>query len=236
MSKRTRSRGAGRNDRGSSRGRTAWLWCVHLATATGLACAFVSWDTVTVVLCLVLVTTVSGVIAASLWSEDGRSAVPRILRAAFSGGLVIPAAVGLIAVLKLAGVLLVLALALTAPPVSAYFHARRDAKGGLPGTEPEPPAPRMHAPTLVGGPTAEPVAELHSLDDEALCLAWRRSFRWLEAASTAAERLLVVEQRQRYLDELDRRSPDGLAAWLAAGARASGNPLPYVADRRRRAG
>jgi hypothetical protein len=78
--------------------------------------------------------------------------------------------------------------------------------------------------------------ELRNLDDEALCLAWRRSFLLLDGARSAAERLAVVEQRQQYLDELHRRSPKGLAAWLASGARASGNPLPYVDDARRRAG
>jgi hypothetical protein len=56
----------------------------------------------------------------------------------------------------------------------------------------------------------------------------------LEGAATAGERLAVVEQRQRYLDELYRRSPDGLAAWFASGARASGDPLPYVDESRRR--
>ena len=77
-------------------------------------------------------------------------------------------------------------------------------------------------------------AELARLDDEALCLEWRRSFFRLEAASTASARLAVVQERQGYLDELHRRSPDGLAAWFASGARASGDPLPYVDETRRR--
>jgi len=245
MSRPTPSHGAGRNQGGSSAGSTIWSWSAHLATAAGLGCALVSWDVTTVVLCVVLLVLVTGVIAASLWSsscggaalwaEDGRRAVPRILRVAFSGGLAAPAAVALIVVLKLAGVLLVLALVATAPPVTSFFRARREARGDVPGTPPGSPAARIPATSLVGGPAAEPVVELESLDDEAVCLAWRRSFRRLEAAVTAAERLAVVEQRQRYLDELDRRSPDGVAAWLAAGARASGNPLPYVADHRRRA-
>ncbi|MEV6272211.1 hypothetical protein AB0L64_33915 [Kribbella sp. NPDC051936] len=235
MSGPTPSHGAGRNQGGSSAGSTIWSWSAHLATAAGLGCALVSWDVTTVVLCVVLLVLVTGVIAASLWAEDGRRAVPRILRVAFSGGLAAPAAVALIVVLKLAGVLLVLALVATAPPVTSFFRARREAKGDVPGTPPGSPAARIPATSLVGGPAAEPVMELESLDDEAVCLAWRRSFRRLEAAVTAAERLAVVEQRQRYLDELDRRSPDGVAAWLAAGARASGNPLPYVADHRRRA-
>jgi hypothetical protein len=88
----------------------------------------------------------------------------------------------------------------------------------------------------LNGRTAELARDLSSLDNDALCLAWRRSFLLLEAAHSAVDRLSIVEQRQKYLDELHRRSPQGLAAWLASGARASGNPLPYVSDRWRRAG
>jgi hypothetical protein len=44
------------------------------------------------------------------------------------------------------------------------------------------------------------------------------------------ENLAVVEQRTRILDELHRRSPEGLAAWWVSGGRASGNPLPYLGE------
>ena len=126
MSRPTPSHGAGRNQGGSSAGSTIWSWSAHLATAAGLGCALVSWDVTTVVLCVVLLVLVTGVIAASLWAEEGRRAVPRILRVAFSGGLAAPAAVALIVVLKLAGVLLVLTLVATAPPVTSFFRARRE--------------------------------------------------------------------------------------------------------------
>ncbi|MET9270645.1 hypothetical protein [Kribbella sp. NPDC003557] len=235
MSEPTRSPGAGRHNRGRSGGSGVWSWSVALATAIGLICAIISWGLSSVVLSVIVLTSVAAVIAASAWAEDGRRAVPRILRAGFGAGLAAPAAVGLIAVLKLAGVLLVLALVVTTPAVSSFLRARRDAKGGTPDARSAPSTGLVPVTSFVGGPAVDPVVELDSLDDEALCLAWRRSFRRLEAAVTMAERLAVVAQRQRYLDELDRRSPDGVAAWLAAGARASGNPLPYVADRRRQA-
>jgi len=47
--------------------------------------------------------------------------------------------------------------------------------------------------------------------------------------------LATVQERQRYLDELERRNAVGLAAWLASGARVASNPLPYfVRDRTNR--
>jgi hypothetical protein len=75
----------------------------------------------------------------------------------------------------------------------------------------------------------DPVApDLRTLDDEALCLIWRRSFLLLRDAKSAADSLSVVEQRQNYLDELHRRSPQGLVAWFNSGGRASGSPLPFL--------
>jgi hypothetical protein len=41
--------------------------------------------------------------------------------------------------------------------------------------------------------------------------------------------LATVEERQRYLDEFERRNSTGLTAWLASGARVASNPLPYLA-------
>jgi hypothetical protein len=146
-----------------------------------------------------------------------------------------PAAVGLIAVAKIAGVLVVVILAVTTPALTSLYQARRKAKGDRPVVRPEPTTPYESVTSLADGSAAAPAPELSSLGDEALCLAWRRSFRLLETATSAAERLTVVKKRQQYLDELQRRSPEGLAAWLASGARASGNPLPYVDDARRRA-
>jgi hypothetical protein len=42
----------------------------------------------------------------------------------------------------------------------------------------------------------------------------------------------AVAVRQRFLDEFERRNSSGLAAWLASGARAAGNPLPYLTESR----
>ncbi|MFG1812220.1 hypothetical protein ACGFIF_00525 [Kribbella sp. NPDC049174] len=75
----------------------------------------------------------------------------------------------------------------------------------------------------------EPVDEAAELSDDALVLAWRASFSALQRATSPAERLRIVDARRAYLDELERRNPSGVAAWLASGARAAGNPTRFVA-------
>lgn len=54
-----------------------------------------------------------------------------------------------------------------------------------------------------------------SADD--LCRAWRRTCTALRQAETWHERLRIAARRQAYLDELERRRPEGFAAWLEAG-------------------
>jgi hypothetical protein len=67
-----------------------------------------------------------------------------------------------------------------------------------------------------------------TLDDEALCRAWRRSYLQLDASGIGSRRLAVVRLRELYLDELSRRHPAEVRQWLASGARAAGNPLPFL--------
>lgn len=232
-----RSSGADRPDPSTSRGKSQVFrsWCVYLATTAGLVCAIASWGLVSVVIGVVVVALATAVVAASTWGGDGQGAVAKIVRVTVGAGLMTPAAVGLIAVFKFAGVLIVLILAATTPALTSIVRARRQAKGGAPLGRPESATPRAAATSPAGNPAAAPARELSSLDDAALCFAWRQSFRRLETAPTAVDLLSIVQQRQQYLDELHRRSPEGLAAWLASGARASGNPFPFVDDARRRA-
>jgi hypothetical protein len=72
--------------------------------------------------------------------------------------------------------------------------------------------------------------QIRELGTQELCQQWRRSFLALEKAGTAAQRMRVVAQRQLFLDEMDRRSPTALAAWLASGARAAGGPERFLND------
>ncbi|NVM99833.1 hypothetical protein [Arthrobacter sp. SDTb3-6] len=69
---------------------------------------------------------------------------------------------------------------------------------------------------------------VRALDDGGLCQAWRGSYRWLEGAHTLALQAYVVALRQAYLDELERRDPDGLEAWLQSRPRPRGGPDKFI--------
>jgi hypothetical protein len=73
-----------------------------------------------------------------------------------------------------------------------------------------------------------PPSELEMFTNEQLCQGWRSSFLALQERSSSTKVFEAVADRQRYLDEFERRNPSGFAAWLASGARAPGNPLPYL--------
>jgi hypothetical protein len=68
------------------------------------------------------------------------------------------------------------------------------------------------------------------LSNADLCRAWQESFDALRKSESPAVRLRIVEARQRYLDELERRDPDGLHAWLESNASPAGNPARFVQD------
>jgi len=57
---------------------------------------------------------------------------------------------------------------------------------------------------------------------------WQTSHAWLHSASTPEEQAGIVQRRQDYLDEMQRRHPDGFAAWLASGSSAEDNPERFL--------
>jgi hypothetical protein len=64
-----------------------------------------------------------------------------------------------------------------------------------------------------------------------LCLAWQASFLALSGlrdGRDSAQRALLVNNRQQYLDELETRDPAGFARWLAAGAGPGSDPSRYL--------
>ncbi|MFI6676836.1 hypothetical protein [Kribbella sp. NPDC050470] len=77
------------------------------------------------------------------------------------------------------------------------------------------------------------VDDVTALTDEELCGAWRRSTSAVAAPRQAAELEELVDARDRYLDELERRSPEAFAEWLNADPEAAVDPAVYYtgADR-----
>jgi hypothetical protein len=154
-------------------------------------------------------------------------------------GLTVTGLVALVAALGVAGLAMVLMLGSTAPVLRSLLRSQLRARW-FPERSPTRPvvstspagAPSViEEPRLAGAPVSLP-ENCDNFDDAQLVMAWRRSFVQLQMAAGEADRLAAVNTRQRCLDELYRRHPRGMAAWLAAGARASGDPTRYIDGQR----
>lgn len=112
------------------------------------------------------------------------------------------------------------AQALTTPPARRRLRAAR----GLPrrgGVTAESAPPIVILPDWPAPPQSSIARDL---SDEALRKAWQRSFWTLRSATGLADVLAAVAVRQCLLDEMERRDPMALRAWLSSGARPSGGP------------
>jgi len=69
--------------------------------------------------------------------------------------------------------------------------------------------------------------DLSTVTDEQLCYRWRVSYLALLDSSPGQMKETVVE-RERYLDEFERRDRARFTAWLASGPLASASPMPYA--------
>jgi hypothetical protein len=208
-----------------------WWCCASFTTAVGLLCALASWGWRLPAGFGASTACVVAACGAPFLIGQGIEAVARLTRIALEAGLVLPATVGLIAVVGVSGLVVALVVAATHPDL--WRLARSQGLRAEPSVSAVKDVPGSSAPAWwdeLPSAQSQPEApdQLRALADDELCLAWRRSFVRLKAARSTAERLLVVEQRQGYLDELQRRSPDAFASWIVAGARAPGNPLPHL--------
>ncbi len=224
-----------------------WVWRVAVACSggVGLLCAFVTWGVwgplATALGLMVPAFTVCVV------AEVSR--IRRSVTIAWQVGLAIVAAAGLLAAFGWSGAAWLGLLLFTSPFVrillfTGRLWAAQDpavawGPSGRPGdadlaeddrrwhAHPDQDTGRVH--TLTVWLTELPDADgLTALDDGAICAAWRRSYLRLEEATPTSRRLEVVRLRQLYLDELSRRHPAELRRWLASGARAAGNPQPFL--------
>jgi hypothetical protein len=174
---------------------------------------------------------VGSILALCLISEYGKSPPPHRLRLVVKGALVGGTTAGAFigfAVLLGAGAFLLAISVLASSPYAVRTYGR------WLGSTPTPTASQLDAlahafayasPEYVAMPQTP---GLPDLTDEQLCQGWRASYMALQQQLSPSQTVATVAQRQGYLDEFDRRNPRGFAAWLAAGARAPGNPLPYL--------
>jgi hypothetical protein len=239
---------------------TLWARCWLLIGAVGVGLAFLAWSPADVATVFVTATLCVGVLLVLATAPDeGQLAVLTWVRlaqrATLAGGAVV-ATGAVIAVLPYLALPL-LGLAAVTSPWSVdrlrTWRRRASAAAGLPGQADSWPRHRgrtetLHAvdplPTtedrgLGSAQWSEPAGcrldvdetVARQLSDRELCLEWRRSFVALQATRSPSHLLRVVTQRQVYLDEMERRSPTALAAWLSSGARAAGGPDRFLDGR-----
>jgi hypothetical protein len=224
--------------------RVFWLLFCGVLGALGAVMAF-TWSLSSVIMLLVLASITGAVVAmVALANPDGPTRSPRDRRrivarstALTAGGTV--SFIGLGTLLGAPTAVLLLAIIVGGSPYAIRYCLRwLSEHGHLTNSSSQPALPdgadRSPGPATAPNSWAEPdqAPKAHiapdALSDEALCVAWRASFSALQRASSPTQRLRVVDERRAYLDEIERRTAHGMAAWLASGPRAAGDPSRFV--------
>ena len=230
----------GEEEKGSNvpRYRDVWVTLTAIIATVGVCVAFLTWGVAGVVGAFIAGAVMGGAMTAALAPENLPRPWRRATVGAAASGVGVIAVAGLVVVLQVVALVVLLALTMSAPPVVRVLQGKLTLKAPKPATAADDqPPPEQPLDDLDGAqwPAPDPATVEQSLpmapedlDDDALCWAWRRSYVVLQRSRSAATRLHVVEVRQAYLDELERRNALGLAAWLASGARAAGNPSRFI--------
>lgn len=158
----------------------------------------------------------------------------RLVVSAAAGGSAAGAFVGLGEVLGV-GVLTLAVLLISASPhvLRAYVRALTSlpvsVATGL-GSWMSPPAPvsPQEAQIPAQRTPIRAAPDVRLVSDQRLRGVWRTSYLVLQTRPCASEVMAIVEERQRYLDDFERRNPEGFEAWLAVGASASNIPVRYL--------
>jgi hypothetical protein len=221
-----------------------WRWTSRLTVTVGMLCAVGRQGWAMPLAEVLTFSFCAGFVAAGILAAEGLAAASKVIRIGLATGVALTAIGGIVTVFGVGGIFWMLALVAISPAVSYCVQHRWFADLDVPG--PVQPHRPLTSPVTSDRPSTVSLSpedrpefavkqtplpkDLSMLDDAALCLAWRRSFLMLEAAPNGPDRIALVVQRQLYLDELQRRCPSGVAAWLASGARASSNPMPFLGD------
>lgn len=205
---------------------SAWSTVCALAGVLGLLVAFERLGLTAAATVYVLSAALVAALAAAIERHGTPTPWHSAVRVGIVGGAISLATFGAVFLLGSAGILVLVAAIVFSPSVLQRlrpFYTRHGGRLRRPGpaAPPHPVAPDLH--------TAE-ASPPESMSDEALCEAWRRSYSVLQRSGSLTTHLLVVEQRQRYLDELERRNPSGLSGWLSSDPHAAGDPAQYIVD------
>src|SRR5690625_3528215 len=200
------------------------IWWV-LAAITWLAGCSAAVETVAVSALVVLAIFVglnaAGFSVAGALVNDAESGRVRL---AVRNGVIAAAAtiavLGLIAGFGGWGLLLCLLFAATSPPVAERFWRWWEQQRLERREQQIPPEERRVS--------DHPRRRCSERTTSELVHAWRASFTSLQRAQTTTAKNEIVDRRQQYLDELERRDPDGIRRWLDSGARAASDPSRFI--------
>jgi hypothetical protein len=196
--------------------RIIWRCAVATLSAAGALIAVILIAPATMIAVFVSAALVCSLATATVFAlrdEKQHGLLRRYARNALLGGAAGIAATGLAEVVGGFAILIVLVVVAASPPAVRWYAAWLG----------------EHRPAHSS--SKYPEAKRHrTLSIEELCTAWTQGCLDLRGA-TPAQALRFVEARQYYLDELERRDPDGLRAWLATAASASGSPRRFISRR-----
>lgn len=213
-----------------SKYRSSWLLAWSTTSLLGVCLALVLWSVGAVVMLFAVAATTAALVAACTHDPvdlpEPEAIGTRLRRVAVRAGALGVGAVAVVALAAVAPPLLLVLLLLagaTSPHCVGLVRTQLDDRKRRLSTL-RPDQARVWSATAVS--TAQ------GLTDHDLCHAWCTSFDVLQSTSDVEARARIVWLRQAYLDELERRDPRGLHAWLTSGARATGNPDRYLSDSR----
>ncbi|MEP6815337.1 MAG: hypothetical protein ABI873_07295 [Marmoricola sp.] len=216
-----------------------WSRCWTVLGAAGFCLSLLLWGPATVLGALVVGTICSGMLLVTRSSRAEPDDPVADLGWARTGTRSLLIAAGVVGVIAATAVAPgpAVALVLIAVVTSPWTRQRLSGRSAADTTSvPVAEARRWAGEELPSEPAWQlPVIQsfARELSNAELCHEWRRSFLALGGARSSLEFMRVVVLRQLYLDEMDRRSPSALNAWLSSGARAAGGPDRYLRDDRR---
>jgi hypothetical protein len=202
-----------------------WRATWSVLGALGVGVAALEWSPTTAAACVLLFTSCAAVAQVLLWGSreaDGRR-TPSWLDLGTSSLWIGAVVTGELAVTEGSaslGLLVLLVAVSSAPPVVRRLGARGAGAPAPVATVVRPEPDRT---------TPRPLdVTLETLTDTELCQLWRGTFWELTRTVVDPDDLLaMVAVRQACLDEMERRNPEAVRAWLDSGARASGGPEKY---------
>lgn len=214
----------------------AWAHASCVLVGSGVGLAVLEWSPLvtgvavaTASGCAALVVVSVSMTREAVDGEGGARGFAAVASASFLAGTGIVGLFAVASAFPTLALLLVLLTGLSCPPVVRMVRRRLALSRPTPATRVQAHLPAAAAPS----PPVSTDGVVRRLSDGELCVLWRRTFWQLSSLRTPEAVLAIVLLRQALLDELARRNPAAVHAWIESGGRASGGPERFWVPRHR---